>query len=515
MSTIVIQGLTPGFKVPGFWANEIIPGGGTSSPLYTKTCLLIGAPDATATATSNVVYPILSASDADQFGTRSQLATMIRGCDGNGGALAVPGATIYACALTPSSGAVTLSLVVSGTATSTGQYSFRVCGVRCAISILIGDSATAVGDKIVAACNANEYLPVTAHNSSGTVTFTVSSLGMDPSQYLFASDASKIATGVTVAITGGTPLSDGLIPFSGTYTAPSTTVTTILAALLPAQYDVYGIPFGNGTGGLSGPDLTIIGKFATQFNTKAGPLEGRLETGIYCSNGSESDAQYLSQYGAKSTQLGALWFANSETPCAVIAAFFASYRASVESSNPSPRYINVPLRGVAPQASMADWPSVDTQNTCLNNGVSPIKTAPDGTVILVRGITTYSQVPGSSPSSQDDRVLDWNQRVMPDYARTRLAQLWNQDWSPNYTYVRDNPSSTEPTPPGGVLYPKLMAALIQAEVLDWEDNGWVYDAENYYPIVQYDSNSRKLVAELTVLPTPVNAQFGMNIRQRV
>lgn len=72
----------------------------------------------------------------------------------------------------------TRTVTFSGTATEDGEYSLYVNGYRVAVPIVIGDTATTSGDALVTALADHPYLPFTAANNTGTVTFTARHKGI-------------------------------------------------------------------------------------------------------------------------------------------------------------------------------------------------------------------------------------------------------------------------------------------------------------------------------------------------
>ena len=497
-ASIVVTGFTPSVKDPGFKAVSIIPGGKTTSSLWTRSVLCVGLMGTGSTATAELVYPILNESDITKFGVKGELALMLYKIFEARSATA--GATLYAAGIATVQGAVggTWTLTVSGTWTTAGAYRFYIDGKPVDAVIGASDSTTDAATAIKNAINATIKIPITATSNAAVVTATVDSAGARGAYYYIVGDSTGLPSGAAVAISGGTPVTGGAVPPTGASGADS--VATLLTNIYPAKYDRIAV---------AQSDSTNLGRWKTQINNKAGVLEGRLEHIVFATNGALATAGTLSTSTLNDPRFTNLWQLYGESHPSEVAAVFAAIRAVTESSNPSPRYIYTALPTIAPNRYTADWPQESTRDAALNEGVTPIATSQDGTAYVVRGITSYCRFGGNA----DDRVLDLNQIVMPDYARERFEQIWTQDISPVYPHVRDSLSADEPDPPAGVLYPELLAAELKSEMKKWEAQGWVVSVDAQPLIVQYSAAGRRLLADAVIVPTPINAQLGMNIRQ--
>lgn len=73
--------------------------------------------------------------------------------------------------------AATGTFTITGPATAAGTMVFYIAGVRLAIAVASGDSATDIGDALVTAITADTTLPVTAANAIGVVTLTAKNKG--------------------------------------------------------------------------------------------------------------------------------------------------------------------------------------------------------------------------------------------------------------------------------------------------------------------------------------------------
>lgn len=111
------------------------------------------------------------------FGAKSMISGMIRSArDQN------PVTSFDAIGLADNGSAVqaTGSVAFSGTATSSGTIFITIGSEknhRLQVSVTTGDSATDIGDELVSVIGADPNIPVTASNSTGTVTLTASNGG--------------------------------------------------------------------------------------------------------------------------------------------------------------------------------------------------------------------------------------------------------------------------------------------------------------------------------------------------
>lgn len=102
----------------------------------------------------------------------------------------------------------TRTVTYTGTATEDGEHSLYINGYRVAVPIANGDDATTMGDSLVTALADHGYLPFTAANVTGTVTFTAKNDGIaagDNDMRSNVEPTEKFPAGVSVAIAATTP----------------------------------------------------------------------------------------------------------------------------------------------------------------------------------------------------------------------------------------------------------------------------------------------------------------------
>ena len=496
---ILVSGFSATNKVPGFFATNIWASGRSTASLYQRRCLVVGVMGTSSTATANVPLQMFKPSDADVFGRRSSLACMVRA------ALLVEGVTLWACPLSDSGGtAATATITFTGTtAAAAGAFSYRVNGVTITGSIALGDTPTHAATAVAAAFAASADLPVTTIRTDGVVAITVDSKGVHGLQYIITQDLIGIPTGLVSTISGGSAITTNLaVPFTTGAVAPSYVAT--IAALTTSQWDRIALHCNEAVSLLA---------WKNHVTSESGSQIGHLEQFVYGFNGTYSDAVTLAQGNGGNEPLGqCLWLLNSETHPMELAASHAALRSVTEESNPSPRYMNTRVLGAAPQAWRADWAIISVRDSALNHGVTPLLTQEDGTVVVNRGITTYSWL-GSS-ATPDFRCLDIANASMGQYARQRIAAIWNEEMAPEYTRVKAEPGANDPDPPAGTLTPSIWNNTIYAEERRWESNGWVVNVDTNKPVTIYDASGARLMSEIPVVPARGNYQCGVNVRQK-
>ena len=168
--------------------------------LKPQTLLVIGQM-ASGTATADTVYPVVGASDAVKlFGAGSVLAD--------------------ACAVLPSDGTVKVSAIgvaepgtsaaaagtiaFTGTATEGRTMIVRVGAQTYRVQVASGDSATVVGDALVAAITADPAALVAAVNTTGSVAITAKGKGAHGNALVLRVLTSTLPAGITQVTTAPT-----------------------------------------------------------------------------------------------------------------------------------------------------------------------------------------------------------------------------------------------------------------------------------------------------------------------
>lgn len=504
--SIIILGFSSTDKVPGFYAETVFGAGGISFASVPIVLLLTGNMLSTGTSTADQnVDDIFSETDASTlYGSGSELHRMCRA------ALRVPGIRIKAAPVAEAGGAAaaTATLQVTGTWTAGGSFIFRVGGDRYACTIGANDSIQTVATNIAAAINSKaEAVAVAAVGGAATyiVTFTMKSKGTRGNQCILALDKSQLPSGMDVTLAGG----GASVGITSIYFANGTgtdDVTNVLAVLYPGRYNRIAA---------SAADATNAALWKTQINNKAGVLEGRMEHVVMANNTtSMSTSKSIAQTTLNDCRFQYCWLKNAETLPSEIAAVMAAVRTQHEQSNPNSGYDGVVLPGVVAQSAQGDWASRSTQGSCLDNSLTPLISNADGTVSVVRAITTHS-LRGANP---DYTTLDTAQSVVPDAVRDILRLVWTTQFLPANPNVRNEPSADEPRPPQGVAFPSLWAAEMTKQLRDLEQSTAGFppiltQVSANLPVVDYDSTAQRIMAICPVVPLPLQHQIGVSVRQ--
>lgn len=174
---------------------------GVGSALPHKV-LLIGQFNTGSTPTANVPQLLQDVADAQtRYGRGSMLAIMAARAFASGAI----GYDVYALPVADAGAGAdaTADIVVVGPATGSGTLAFTIAGVEVDIAVASGASADTVGDAIEAAINGNLDLPVTASNTSGTVTVTAKNAGTVGNQiriYLNRNVGDATPAGLTMTV---------------------------------------------------------------------------------------------------------------------------------------------------------------------------------------------------------------------------------------------------------------------------------------------------------------------------
>jgi phage tail sheath gpL-like len=503
----------PAIIIAGFGSNDKVPGpvaqvrygvGGSSVSSATVKCLLVGtqktSPPSTASTVDTEIFPIRTEQDAiDKAGAGSELHRMARK------ALKVQGVTLFGICPTPASGptAASATATFGGSWTTSGQVSVTICGETIG-PFGITASATAITSAalLTSLVNANPSLPVTAAQGSSPddnqVTFTFKSTGVRGNQGIIFRDISAAPSGLTLTLAGGSSVTGGGKFFTSgagveSLTAMITTISKVWHHRIAWAQN----------------DSTSLAAIKTQIDAFADPLTGKPTHAIVAANGSLSSTISLGQTTLNDPRMQMLWLLNMQSHPSETAAAMAALRAVTEQSNPNSDYDGVALKGIVGAFSPADIASRSTKQSALDNSVTPLDTQPDGSVTVIRSITTLSLV-GSNPYYG---TLDTYQSYVPDYIGLVLLARWN-GWSAVNRYVRDEPSPSEPTPPPNVATPSRWNSEVLAELRKQETANQITNVSTYQPATIFDSTAERLMTRAPVKVLGHQHQMGVSVEQQ-
>ncbi len=565
MTTINIQGFSPADKVPQVFGETKTGQGPVANgtvPLFLLLVGLTGAASGTAVQNTQLV-PITAGSDADAaFLPRCQITRMAYAA-----VAANPDAQIFALGVPPANGAVaaTAAITLSGTWSTVGNLTYRLAGVTRTVTVGSSDTTATMAAAIASDVNSVAEFPATAAavqvgaTAIWQVVFTHASPGASGNLQILAVDASQVPSGMVASASGPvwtattaelvgqyvTPKTANGFFFKCTTggttgstepTWPSTVGTTVTdgsvtwtcaGALLAGGL----VPFNAGSGveslsaalatiatsqfdriALGHNDSTNLGLWRTQVDAGAGPISNLLQEVVVGSNTASSAAQTLATTTLNDTRFELFRVLNSETHPSELAASHASTRVGAEAASPVSFYNYAVVVGAAPQSQKVDWPNHATLVSDLNAGVSPGTTYPDGTVRIVRAITTHS-LNGSSP---DYTTLDVAQQSLPDAFRAFTALDW-VDYVAQNPVVEADPAPGQRYPASGVGTPGLWNARVTGNLKAWErGDGFPYpqvqQVDTHPPQSFFDLARKCIMSAIPTLGVYNNAQLGVSVR---
>ena len=499
--SINIVGFSSAFKVPGFWAETVFRAGGISLASIPIRLLVSGTQLSTGTATADQdIVEIISLDDSDAYhGAGSEINLMCQA------ALRVPGVRLYAAANAEAGGAVAAAatITIGGSWTTSGEWAYRLNGVRYTGATASTDTIQIVATAIAAAFNSDAHSPATAAVGAGpgyVVTLTMKSKGARGNDYVLWQEKGRLASGMTSVMAGGSDVSgttNQAIKFaSGSGTD---TVTTLLTKLLPGLYD---------RNAVAQNDATAMVAWRNQARVKAGVLEGRLEHIVAATNAASGTATSLAGTSINDERVQLWWQLNSERHPSQHAAVMGATRVAAEQDDPSAYYDGQPLVGAAPQAFASDVPTTATQSSMLDNGVTPLTTV-NGEVQVVRSIVTHC-LNGASP---DYRCLDTYQAVIPDYVRNAIGLYWTTVYKVGNPKVNSDPDPSQRDRPAGVATPKRWNQAVYGLLKGFETNLWITDVDDNLPVSEFNTAARRIMSIIPVIPSFANHQTGISVRQ--
>lgn len=444
-------------RVP-FMYVEIDPSRAFQGPsILAYQCLLIGqylSGGSKYDASADAVGPLL-VSSADQVGQYcgfgSQLHRMAEYWFKNDRITPT-----YIIALKDAAGTqATGTITFSGAATASGTVYAYVDGELVAASVSSGDTATDVGDALVAALPSD--LPVTAANVTGTVTFTArnsGTLGNDIDLRLNYNQGEELPAGITAAVVG---MASG---------ATDPDIADAISLLGDEWYQIICAPY---------VDTTNIGKIETELADRYD--YDRMIDGMYvCSK--RDTLSNLSSFGngrnsphVTCISNGGVAGTGSPMWSPEVAAAYAGQLSKEGQADPARPFQRLQLVGILPPA-ISERFDLAERNTLLYDGIATFLVDSGGLVRIERAITMYqTNVSGAVDIAYLDvntmltimyMRYDFRTRILTKYARAKLA---DDD-------VRVGPNQQ-------VITPKIGKAEAIAIFRSWEELGLAENVDQF------------------------------------
>jgi phage tail sheath gpL-like len=302
----------------------------------------------------------------------------------------------YFCGLDDAAAGVaaTGTVTFSGTATAAGTVYLYVAGRLITAAVAVGDTATDVGDSVVAAVALETDLLVTSANVTGVVTFTARNdgeQGNDIDVRLNYNDGDVLPVGVTAVVVG---MASG---------ATNPDVQDILDILGDTWYQEFVGPWIDAT------NLTAI---ETELADRFGAL--RMIDGLYYSAMSDTLSN-LSTFGngRNSPHVSIPEATDTISTPFEMAAMYAGQIAAEASADPARPFQTLELIGAVP-APITEQFTYAERNTLLFDGIATVQVATGGVMRIERAISMYQK---NAVAADDIAYLDVNTLVTLMYLR--------------------------------------------------------------------------------------------------
>lgn len=377
------------------------------------------------------------------------------------------------------SAAATGTIAFAGTPTESGTVQVYVAGERYSVPVTTASTPTTLGDALEALITAAAASPVTASNTTGTVTLTAKNKGTQGNAIdlrLSYREGEKVPAGLTVTPTA----------FASGATDP--VASSIWAALGDTQYHVI-------ASGLN--DSTSLDAFKSELDDRFGPLE-QIEGQVLAGwSGTQAAAVSLGS-GRNNKHETILPAKASPTPPWEWAAATAAAVALAGQIDPGRPFQTIELKGILAPA-ISDRYTLSERNVLLDNGMATFTVGRDGTVYIERLVTTYQT---NAVGADDAAYQDLNTLLTLSYLRYSLRNRLLLRF-PNAKLGKDG---TRYKAGSNVVTPKSVRAEVISLFREWhEELALVEDPEQFKRdlIVQVnETDSNRL--DILVPPNLIN-----------
>lgn len=302
-------------------------------------------------------------------------------------------------------------LIISGTASGSGQARLYVCGVAVSVAVAAGDTPDAIQSALAAALNDEQNLPVKAQTGQippagdddpAIPTLTLTALNKGACGNEIGVTAVMTAPGLTAELT----------PMSGGEGDPS--LDGALSAVFAAGHTLIMQPYTTDE---------ALATLAVHLDNVSGPLEQRGAVGVAGWNGTLASGTTLTAKG-NATRITCGWHAGSALSNGELAAVYGAIIAS--ESDPARPLNTLPLPGLDITAQ-DNWPGRTEQENALMNGLTPFEV--DGSVVrIVRAVSTYvKNAAGVTDRSMMDITLIRSLDYVRLACRTRYTQRFPRE----------------------------------------------------------------------------------------
>lgn len=394
------------------------------------------------------------------------------------------------------------------------SYEIEIMGRTTQVSWAVGEALTVIRGRVVTAVNllaADLFCTAANGSNDGEVTLTARSAG--PAGNDISVSATKLSgTGGTVTVTG----------FTGGSTEVD--IATALSTVSNETYD-YILPcLGNADSVLatSSSNVHDLETHITDYNSG---LDARLQQGYVASTTTPAAAKaaaiarnspYLTHVFAESLR---------SLPCELAGADLGDRMRRRELDpggvQSGQNRVGTQLRGLYRAANLVTaQPSETELIDLISNGVSPCKYTPNGTLALVRSVTTYSQDSSGNPDRRafDTADIDTIYSAYPKDLRTFLQQEY---LDPNGGQVKVAPNQegdADDLPRGVVEVREIRASIVQRTETLWIPAGAIEGnsfraaaADGTLSVEVNPTDPTQVDIYIPVKPVPILAKLGVTV----
>jgi phage tail sheath gpL-like len=352
------------------------------------------------------------------------------------------------------------TLTFAGAPTSNMTFRFSVMGTAIDLSWNVGEAATLA--KTNAVTKINQYVAslfcLASAGSTGVVNLTANSKGP-------AGNDVKLRIKVTAGA-GGTATLGGATLVGGT-TEPD--MTTALSNAPVKEYDFIVLCTSNADAIASSSSNPLRAK--TMINANNTGSASKLDQLIVASSGTIAQAK-VGGLALNEPVAEHFCSVNDESLPCELAAAEAGDRMRRRRTESNANRVLQPLKGLKGSADPnGDQPTDPEATDALNNGVSLAGYAADGTVIILRSVTTHSQDTSGNP---DRRCFDTNEvDGLYDYTKDLRTAVPQQFQSPDgqVKIAKNRQPGDDPLPVGVVEERDVRAFIIQRTLNIWVPKG--------------------------------------------
>lgn len=429
---------------------------GSTSPRYT---LLLGNKTSAGSETVEVLgTEILDDQNMrDRFGARSELYQGWRTHQAAGG-----GGPTFAIAVTEGAGpagSCTFTFA-GGAASDTGSLDIEWGGMTETVSIASGDTAITQAAAFSAAVNSAD---------SGTWPFTAA-IGGGGSEHIVTVTAANNGDRATLTLsriraTYRKSITTTCTKSAVTNGGSTDDFTTAYATAAAAGDFYYQVSAKHATAGPTSTD-NGIGEHAANITTQALPVNGKDQIAIFGLVGTNAQAVTVAT-AVNNPLCRFFWAENNDWSPMMIAAHFAAILRVQHAIHPAANltgYVNNAAKGtiltIPVPYTKTDIPTAAEIKAALNGGVSPITFNALGAPRLVREVTSYSLLPGTT--TNDYRCREGHITSAEHTYWARFAELFEARRQP-FLARTDPAQGAIPLP--NTTYPSTVRALA-AEIID-------------------------------------------------